>query len=611
MTIEAERDQHAWYRRPSRLVLAAIFLTGLAVTAAVGLSVREIEQINAEQVIDQRVQAIADDILERFERYGTVASVGGALMNTGTRITDVEWHRFAASFGLDGDGRPTLPGLAALGYAALERSPQSDRRYPEWRAQLGYIRPLRPDTFALLDRDLMKDEGMAEVIRLAIDAAAPRLSRRLNLPHAVQPYVLVAVPVFHGNSIPDALQQRRGAIRGVVLAMIRLDKLVQGLNRKQGQPITLTIYDGPALGNQDAIIFAEQGPYSQHTHQVELNWGGRIWWLEAREEGGVAWVASRFRSQQVFVIGILATLLLTGLAAYQARLSLRAEKLALRMTKALRGSEDELRRHRDTLAQQIEERTRQLRLAKEEAERANRAKTDFLNNMSHELRTPLHAILAFSQFGEKRATGAEDQKLTDYFQKIYASGVRLTALVSDLLDLAKLEAGEFMLNLKQENLIAIISEVTCELEGVAENRQIQFAVPDIEDQVMANVDAVRFAQVIRNLCSNAVKFSSPGSRVAIRVQPDWILTGRPTADQGIRRIPAWRIAVQDQGVGIPEDEVEAIFDKFFQSTKTRTGAGGTGLGLPICRELVHAHRGTIKAFNRPEGGAVFEILIPK
>jgi signal transduction histidine kinase len=89
------------------------------------------------------------------------------------------------------------------------------------------------------------------------------------------------------------------------------------------------------------------------------------------------------------------------------------------------------------------------------------------------------------------------------------------------------------------------------------------------------------------------------------------LTGRPTADQGIRRIPAWRIVVQDQGVGIPEDEVEAIFDKFFQSTKTRTGAGGTGLGLPICRELVHAHRGTIKAFNRPEGGAVFEILIPQ
>ena len=85
--------------------------------------------------------------------------------------------------------------------------------------------------------------------------------------------------------------------------------------------------------------------------------------------------------------------------------------------------------------------------------------------------------------------------------------------------------------------------------------------------------------------------------------------GRRTDDPVIP-IAAWRISVIDEGIGIPEDELETVFESFVQSSKTRTGAGGTGLGLTICREIVGAHRGSISARNRPEGGAIFEILVP-
>ncbi|MFB0827430.1 sensor histidine kinase [Chromobacterium violaceum] len=115
----------------------------------------------------------------------------------------------------------------------------------------------------------------------------------------------------------------------------------------------------------------------------------------------------------------------------------------------------------------------------------------------------------------------------------------------------------------------------------------------------ADLDPFRIGQVIRNLLSNAIKFSPAGSEIRIQAQQ----TERDGAD--------WIMAsVEDRGPGIPEKELETIFDKFIQSSTTKTGAGGTGLGLAISREIVHAHRGWITAGNLPGGGAIFTFAIP-
>ena len=233
--------------------------------------------------------------------------------------------------------------------------------------------------------------------------------------------------------------------------------------------------------------------------------------------------------------------------------------------------------------------------AKERAEAANVAKSEFLANMSHELRTPLHGILSFAGFGIKRRGNLTTEKVADYFTKIEQSGRVLLALLNDVLDLAKLEAGKMTFSFQPADLNVLLATVIDEFSSLTSERHvtIEYAVPEFDTVVI--LDPVRVMQVLRNLLSNAVKFSREYSTITIRAE---------------RSGDTLKVHVSDQGMGVPEAELDAIFDKFVQSSKTRSGAGGTGLGLAICREIITAHQGTISAQNRAEGGAQFTFELP-
>jgi PAS domain S-box-containing protein len=272
--------------------------------------------------------------------------------------------------------------------------------------------------------------------------------------------------------------------------------------------------------------------------------------------------------------------------------------------------EEELGRHRDHLADLVEERTADLLAAKNAAEQAYRVKSEFLANMSHELRTPLHAILSFARLGQERPPAQADEKTQRYFSRIVDAGERLLALVDNLLDLSKIEAGKMLLDPEPGDLVRMLRDVAAEFEALAEERRLRWQLPAAEIHAPARVDPMRFSQVLRNVLSNAMKFSPDGGVIRIVVEEAMMALGRRAADLETP-VAAWRILVTDEGIGIPEDELETVFDSFVQSSKTRTGAGGTGLGLTICREIVAAHRGSISARNSPEGGAVFEILVPR
>jgi signal transduction histidine kinase len=115
--------------------------------------------------------------------------------------------------------------------------------------------------------------------------------------------------------------------------------------------------------------------------------------------------------------------------------------------------------------------------------------------------------------------------------------------------------------------------------------------------------------VLHNLLGNAIKFTPEGRHIVVEIAADQVPAGRRASDAG-RLLPALRLTVADEGIGIPPGELETVFEKFAQSSLTGTGAGGTGLGLAICREIVRAHRGIIRARNRPQGGAAFDVLLP-
>ncbi|WP_374402184.1 PAS domain S-box protein [Niveibacterium sp.] len=265
-----------------------------------------------------------------------------------------------------------------------------------------------------------------------------------------------------------------------------------------------------------------------------------------------------------------------------------------------RRQEQELLRHRDHLQELVAEQTADLLAAKQAAEAANTAKSEFLANISHELRTPMHAILSFARLGRERAHGAPPDKLAGYFDRVCVSADRLMLLINDLLDLSKLEAGRMTLDLVVADLAGIAREVVHDLEPLALARHLTIHIDVLTADPRATVDPLRAAQVLRNLVSNAIKFTPAGQRVLLSLRDAEL-------DRGGETRPAVELLVEDEGVGIPDAELDSVFDKFVQSSKTRTGAGGTGLGLSICREIMHAHHGSIRAYNRDGGGAAFEV----
>lgn len=265
-----------------------------------------------------------------------------------------------------------------------------------------------------------------------------------------------------------------------------------------------------------------------------------------------------------------------------------------------------LQKAKEDLELRVVERTQDLEIAKEQAEKANEAKSQFLANMSHELRTPMHAILSYASFGMDEINDAPKEEIYKYFQRVHDSGSRLLALLNNLLDLSKLEAGKMQYDMQKGDLEKPVSVVARELQMLLDEKGLQLEIvkdKTVDTHVM--FDSSRVVQVVYNLLSNAIKFSPAKSKTTVSFEEVEFASKAGEKLQGVA------VKVSDEGIGIPENELEAVFDKFIQSSKTHTGAGGTGLGLAICREIVHEHGGRIWAQNNPEKGATFTFVIPR
>jgi signal transduction histidine kinase/ABC-type nitrate/sulfonate/bicarbonate transport system substrate-binding protein len=235
--------------------------------------------------------------------------------------------------------------------------------------------------------------------------------------------------------------------------------------------------------------------------------------------------------------------------------------------------------------------------AKEIAEESSNSKTKFLASISHELKTPMNGILSYSSIGMKRIDSMNKEKLLKYFSNINISGNRLLNLLDDLLNIAKLESNNVVYDMVLNDLVKLIKESMAELSIIAEEKNIKILFEEV-DEIKIIFDFKRFAQVILNVLSNAIKFSPDGSNIFIelRKEDDFVT-----------------ILIKDEGPGIDKKDLNTIFNSFTQGDRTKENSiKGAGLGLAISQRITEAHNGKIWALNNKSGkGAVFLIRLPR
>jgi two-component system cell cycle sensor histidine kinase PleC len=234
----------------------------------------------------------------------------------------------------------------------------------------------------------------------------------------------------------------------------------------------------------------------------------------------------------------------------------------------------------------------------EEAERLNNLKRDFLAQMSHELLTPLHAITGFSTLLKQGKAGELNSRQGSYVSNVLTAATHLSNLISEVMDISRIEAGHFPLQLDECSLAQIAGDLEVLLESKAAARDIRLTMRVSGNPGTARLDHMRMTQVLGNLLGNAIKFTPRGGSVSLEIERGYAFL---------------QCVVRDTGEGIPESELPYIFDRFQQFPRGDAASvpRGAGLGLAIAKGLVDLHGGNIVVTSKPGLGSVFTVTIPQ
>lgn len=270
------------------------------------------------------------------------------------------------------------------------------------------------------------------------------------------------------------------------------------------------------------------------------------------------------------------------------------------MSKSILDRENQIKMNQEELRKRDEV----LVNANKELERLNQLKSDFLSTVSHELKTPLTAIKGYVSLMKNRKIGPVNQQQLKCLTIADERVNHLNNLISDLLDLSKIEAAQYAIRPKFDDISLLIKNTVSSLKPIFQHKKLHLDVQIPDDLPPVYMDAPKINQVLTNLLSNAVKFTPSDGKIRIKVMRDVTKTG--STGKGFVQVD-----ISDTGIGLAPEEMDKIFGKFYQVDHSATREyDGTGLGLPIAKEIVELHGGKIWVRNRKEAGSTFSFTLP-
>jgi signal transduction histidine kinase len=266
----------------------------------------------------------------------------------------------------------------------------------------------------------------------------------------------------------------------------------------------------------------------------------------------------------------------------------------------------------------LSEKNARLQEAYDRLKELDRLKSNFLATVSHELRTPLTSIIGYSEMLQAGIAGEMNDEQSSFVDTIRSKSELLLSLISSLLDLNKLERGQLTIEPEMVDPRAVLTEVQETYLPEAEKKRIRFEIDCADDVPQLQADPVRLRQILLNLAGNALKFTPENGRVKLCAAPAEMTLSDDGDDDDVGAAlmmapePAIEFRITDSGIGIARDQVEKIFDAFYQVDGGSTREyGGAGLGLAIAKNLVEAHHGTIRVESAPQQGSTFFVTLPQ
>jgi len=608
------------YKRGRFTVSSTLLIAGWATSGIVYVILQNASTKVDEENFTRLIHDIETAVTDRLDTYVNTLIAGAGIYINSEELRPEEWRSFVKHLKIV----ERYPGINGIGFiqpfndteienfvARKRASGFSDFKIKEVpkveRPPVGvlgyehyiitYIEPLKINHQAL-GLDVASEINRQTAGQQARDSGEAAMTDRIILVQdgKSRPGFLVFYPMYRPGAETNTIEERRQSFIGWSYAPFITEVFLEGVLGNREDQIRFSIYDSSIISSS-SFIYSTTGAKASHT-STEYSHISSL--KLANQTFSFGWNrGTSFQQQETAPATIaaaslaLGTCLLVVIVANLQSTNLRAQKIVEERTQELNAANDQLQN-------EVKERQKAESEAKHAhyiADAANQAKSEFLATMSHEIRTPMNSVVGFAELLCASQLNADQRLWATYIQ---SSGNSLLSLINDILDFSKIEAGKFELESIPFSIHKALEEVATGLEPIAAQKGLLLDLKT-DDTLPAKVigDPTRLKQVITNLVGNSLKFTKTGSVI---ISADW----RGTPNDGVATI-----TVTDSGIGIPQDKVKKLFQRFSQvDSSTTRQYGGSGLGLAICKRIINLMNGEIKVESVVGKGTIMHCNIP-